>query len=120
MNTEIMNNKELQEMLNGLQPENVTPDEDEPIGRYGRMAMDYLHQSNPQRFSLLKMTGELTAKMRAVDEEARNKVEEITQKLLIQDPLPQTDDILVKTRHYNKQKDIAEEIVLNELVYVPR
>ncbi len=55
MNPEIHNNKELQELLNGLQPENLAVDEEQPLGKYGRMAMEHLHSTNPQRFSLLKM-----------------------------------------------------------------
>ena len=82
--------------------------------------MKYLHETNPQRFSLLKMQGELTNLMYRVDEEAAEQVEAITQKLLQSDPTPQTDDLLVRTRHLNKQRDIAEEIVIREMVLIPR
>jgi len=121
MNREIMNNKELQELLNSLQPGETTEDDrEQPLGKYGRMAMDYLHNINPQRFSLLKMTGELMDMMYRVDEEAFDKVEAIIQKLLEKDPPPQTDDILEKTRHYNTKRCIAEELVISEMVLIPR
>ena len=120
MNSELTNNKELQELLNGLQPENVAGDEDQPIGKYGRMAMKHLHKTNPQRFSLLKMQGELMNLMYRVDEESTEQVEKISRKLMEDDPMPQTDDILERTRHLNKHRDIAEEIVINEMVLIPR
>jgi hypothetical protein len=117
MNKEIMEKKELQALLDGLQPENITDDENQPLGRFGRLAMDYLHETDPQWFSTLKMQGILTTMMERVDEEARTKREQIMRKLLEQDPLPETDDILERTRHLNEKRGIAEEIVLNEVVY---
>jgi len=79
MNQELLNNKELQDLIAGL----GTDDEpDQPLGKYGRMAMDHLHKTNPQRFSLLTMTSELMNMMYRVDEEASEKVEAIIQRLL--------------------------------------
>ena len=120
MNKEIAENKELQELLEGLQPENLGSDEPQTLGKFGRLAMDYLHETDPQRFSSLKMQGELTALMERVDEEARTKMEQISRKLLEQDPLPATGDTLERTRHLNSIRNIAEEIVLNEIVYIAR
>ena len=47
-------------------------------------------------------------------------VEAINQNLLSHDPMPQTDDILEKTRHFNSKKCIAEELVIHEMVLVTR
>jgi len=121
MNQELMSNTKLQELLNGLREGETTEDgRDQPLGKYGRMAMKYLHDTNPQRFSLLKMTGELTDMMYQVDEEASDRVESIIQELLEKDPVPQTDDIFEKARHYNTKKCIAEELVISEIVLIPR
>jgi hypothetical protein len=121
MNTELMENKKLQELLNSLQEGETTEDDrEQPLGKYGRMAMDYLHETNPIRFSVLKMTGKLTDMMYRVDEEASERIETIIQRLLEKDPLPQTDDILEKTRHFNTKRSIAEELVINEMVLIPR
>lgn len=56
MNQELLDNKELQSLISSLETED---EPDQPLGKYGRMAMDYLHSTDPQRFSLLKMTGKL-------------------------------------------------------------
>lgn len=117
MSQELLNNTELQDLIASL----GTDDEpDQPLGKYGRMAMKHLHETNPQRFSLLKMTGELMKMMYRVDEEASERVEAIIQKMLRKSPVPQTNDILAKTRHFNVQRCVAEEVVIHELVLVPR
>ena len=112
-NQEIMENAELQGLFDDLQRQAPGEIETQPIGRYGRMAMEYLHEIDPQRFSSLKMQGELTALMARVDEEARTKLLDITAKLLEQDPMPETDDTLERARHLNEKRGIAEEIVMN-------
>jgi hypothetical protein len=40
--------------------------------------------------------------------------------MLRRNPMPQTGDILEKTRHYNTHKCIAEELVVREMVLVGR
>jgi len=120
MSQDLLNNKELQALLASLKEGKSMEYEGQPLGKYGRMAMRHLHDTDRQRFSLLKMTGELMKKMYRVDEEASEMVESITQKLLAKDPLPDTEDILEKTRHFNTKRNIAEEFVINEIVLVAR
>ena len=121
MSKELLENKELQALISSLREGETTEDgRDQPLGKYGRMAMRHLYETDPQRFSLLKMTGELTDMMYRVDEEASERVELIIQQLLERDPLPRTDDILEKTRHFNTKRSIAEEFVITEMVLIPR
>lgn len=120
MNNGLSDNKELQELLDGLQPENQTSDERQPLGKYGRMAMRHLYGTDPQRFSLLKMQGRLLNLMYRVDRESSEKVETLTEKLMEQDPAPKTTDILVRARHLNGLRDVAEELVIHEMVLIPR
>jgi hypothetical protein len=117
MSQELLDNKELQALIASLGTEDGR---DQPLGKYGRMAMRHLHETDPQRFMCLKMTGELTDIMYRVDEEASDRVEAITQRLLAKDPLPQTDDILEKIRHFNTKRSVAEELVISEMVLIPR
>lgn len=44
MNREIMENKTLQELLASLGTED---EPDQPLGKYGRMAIEHLHNTNP-------------------------------------------------------------------------
>jgi len=92
----------------------------QPLGKYGRMAMRHLQETNPLRFTLLKKQNGLMELMYKADEEATEKVEELYQKLLEKDPMPRTDDIMERTRHLTSKRDIAEETVINEMILIPR
>ena len=100
MNSELTNNKELQELLNGLLPENVTEDEEQPLGKFGRMAMEHLYQTNPQRFSLLKMQGELLNLMYRVDAEASEQLEKITRLLEEKKSFPPKKDFFAGKKSF--------------------
>ncbi|HEY9061077.1 MAG TPA: TnpV protein [Pseudobacteroides sp.] len=93
---------------------------DQPLGKYSRMAMEYLLEGNLQRYMILKMDGTLMEIMHKVQEEAVEKIENILQQMLMKNQMPKTEDIMEKTRHMNSLRAAAEEIVLNELVYKVR
>ena len=93
---------------------------DRPLGRYGRMALEYLKDNQPERYTILKMDGSLMEVMHRVQNEATEKIEALTQQMLQQEPMPQTQDILERTRHLNNLKLMAEETVLQTIVLIPR
>lgn len=95
-------------------------EDDQPLGRYGRMALEYLMENHPDRFTILKMDGSLMGIMHQIQAEAAEKIEAMTQRLLQSAPLPQTEDTMEWTRHLNSLKLQAEEIVLKELVLIHR
>lgn len=96
------------------------PEDDQPLGRFGRMALSYLQTEQPQRFTTLKMDGTLMEKMHEVQRQAVEQIEKMTQQLLTENPMPDTEDTLERTRHRNSLRRQAEEIVLRELVLIPR
>lgn len=87
-----------------------------PLGRYGRMALEYLRENHPQRFMTMKMDGTLMEKMHRVNEEALTQIESLTQQMLHKEPMPETEDTLERTKHLNSLQRSAEEIILNELM----
>ncbi|MBU5442433.1 TnpV protein [Paenibacillus sp. MSJ-34] len=103
-----------------LQISNQAEADQQPLGKYGRMALNYLRNHHPQRFMSLKMQGNLMEKMHQADREANEKIEQLTKQLLRFRPMPQTEDILERTRHLNQIKSTAEELVLNDIVLKPR
>ncbi|NWL87807.1 TnpV protein [Paenibacillus sp. 79R4] len=103
-----------------LQISNEPEADTKPLGRYGRMALNYLRNHHPQRFLILQMQGNLMKKMGEVEQEVLSKMESLTEQLLRLRPLPQTDDILERTRHLNQIKETAEELILNDIVFKPR
>lgn len=107
-------------LLPNLQISNNSEDDSQPLGKYGRMAMEYLHENHPQRFMILKMDGTLMEKMHRAHREAVEKIEHIIQQMLEAEPMPVTEDILEKTRHLNSLRSAAEEIVLHEIIFKVR
>ncbi|MEK4039458.1 TnpV protein [Paenibacillus sp. FSL F4-0122] len=92
----------------------------QPLGRYGRMAMSYLRDNHPQRFQILMMQGILMETIHNVEQEALERMEQLTEQLLHLRPMPKTDDTLERTRHLNQIKSTAEELVLNDILLKPR
>ncbi|AIQ70240.1 hypothetical protein PGRAT_23245 [Paenibacillus graminis] len=92
----------------------------QPLGRYGRMAMSYLRDNHPQRFQILLMQGILMETLHNAEQEALERMEQMTEQLLRLRPMPKTDDTLERTRHLNQIKSTAEELVLNDIVLKPR
>ena len=95
-------------------------EDDRPLGRYGRMALTYLRDNHPDRYMILKMDGMLMEMMHQVQQEATERIECLTHQMLIDNPMPMTDDILERTRHLNDLKLMAEEIVLQTVVFLAR
>ncbi|MGK9250223.1 TnpV protein [Paenibacillus humicus] len=92
----------------------------QPLGKFGRMALNHLRNHHPQRFQILLMEGMLMKTIQQVEQEALERMEQLTEQLLRLQPMPQTDDTLERTRYLNQIKNTAEELVLNDIVLKPR
>ncbi|MEK4261867.1 TnpV protein [Paenibacillus sp. FSL L8-0499] len=92
----------------------------QPLGKYGRMAMNYLRDNHPQRFQILLMQGILMETIHNVEQEALERMEQLTEQLLRLRPISKTDVTLERARHLNQIKSTAEELVLNDIVLKPR
>lgn len=106
-------------LLPNIQISNCTED-DRPLGRYGRMALSYLRDNYPNRYTALKMDGSLMEIMHRIQREATEQIERLTQQMLRDAPMPVTDDILERARHLNDLKSMAEETILQSVVLVER
>ena len=54
--------------------------------------------------------------MHRVQRDAAEQVEHLIQRMLLDDPMPVTNDILERTRHWNSLKSMAEKIVLQTVI----
>ena len=105
---------------------NLVPDvelpEQKPIGKYGRMHLDYLKQHRRGRYSALLGEGRLNAYLADVDEQAQEMLTSLTVELAktqgIDEHLKATDQI-GWVRQMNSIRSQAEEIVIKELVFNP-
>ena len=93
--------------------------EQKPIGKYGRMHLDYLKQHRRGRYSALLGEGRLNAYLAEIDEQSHDKLISLTVELAktqgIDEHLKATDQIRW-VQMMNNVRSQAEEIVIKELV----
>ena len=88
------------------------------IGKYGMMRKEYLRNHKKAIFSILALQNRLDSHLMEVDSEARQRVEDLTMQLLEKDPAPEKSaDCMAWTRHMNRIRAQAEELVVQEIIY---
>ena len=119
--------KTIYEQLGGTYREekgNLVPDvelpEQKPIGKYGRMHLDYLKQHRRGRYSTLLGEGQLNAYLTDVDEQAQEMLTSMTVELAksqgIDEHLKETDQIRW-VQLMNNVRNAAEETIMRELIH---
>ena len=96
--------------------------EGEPTyGKYGMLRKQFLKVHRPARYQYLLMTGELTAHLNRVDQEAREQVETLVKQMVERQGVTESLKIQEQMKWVglmNNIKACAEEIVLKEIVYM--
>lgn len=104
-----------------LIPNLVLPEEEQqPIGKYGRMRKRYLKERRPVLYSNLLLFGKLFQHLTAIDEACEDRMELLTQQMAEQEGVTEAlkaSDQMEWVRRMNSIRNHAEEIVLSELVY---
>lgn len=119
--------KTIYEQLGGTYREengNLVPDvelpEQKPIGKYGKMHLDYLKQHRRGRYSALLGEGRLNAYLSEFDEQAHEMISSLIVEFAktqgIDEHLKETDQ-LRWVQMMNNIRAQAEEFVINELLY---
>ena len=91
------------------------------IGKYGRMHLDYIKQHRRGRYTTLLTEGKLNAWLHDIDLEANGMLETIIPQLAAKrgvDENLKARDMLRWVTEINNIKASAEEIVLQEVIYV--
>lgn len=118
--------KTIYEQLGGTYREensSLVPDvelpEQKPIGKYGRMHLEYLKQHRRGRYSALLGEGRLNAYLADVDEQAHEMLSSLTVELAktqgIDEHLKATDQMRW-VHMMNNIRNSAEETVMRELI----
>lgn len=96
----------------------LQPIEVKRLGKYGRIRRAFLQEHNPMLFDDLVLTEQLFPHLYEVQEIAEKRVELIMKGLLEKNPAPEKEvDAMAWTRHMNMLKAMAEEVVLEEIIY---
>ena len=101
-------------------PDLKLPEENRPIGRYGRLHREYLKQEHPARYSSLILTGKLWTYLADLNEQAEERLDLIMEQMKAAEGV--TEELkarnqLAWVQHMNSIRSRAEEIIYAELVY---
>ena len=95
--------------------------EEEPTyGKYGIMRKKFLKEHRSARYQYLVLTGKLTEHLNQVDKEVREEVEILMEQMAEQWSVTEElkmQDQMEWVRRKNNIKNIAEELVLMEIIY---
>lgn len=96
------------------------PNEERPIGKYGRMYREYLKEHNPMMFNDLVLEGQLWAYLADLNEQAQERLSLIIEQMKVAEGVTEelkAADQMAWVRAMNSIHNRAEEIVLKEIVY---
>ena len=100
---------------------NITPpEENRPIGRWGRMHRDYLEQHHPIRFNDLVLSGQLWTYLADLNEQAQERLSLIIEQMKASEEVTEelkATNQLGWTGAMNSIRNRAEEIILREMIY---
>ena len=98
----------------------IDEDEQQFIGKYGRMRKRYLKEHRPVLFTNLLLSGKLDQHLTEIDRACTERMELLTRQMADQEGVTEAlkaTDQMEWVRRMNNIQNRAEEIVLNELVY---
>ena len=101
-------------------PDLKLPEENRPIGRYGRLHREYLKQEHPARYSSLILTGKLWTYLADLNEQAEERLDLIMEQMKAAEGV--TEELKARNQlewvgRMNNIRSRAEEIINRELIY---
>ena len=89
-----------------------------PLGKYGRLRLNFLKQQHPVLYNTMLLSGTLHPHLLEVEQTAESRMQQTMQELLKQNPAPNKERHQMEwVQHMNSLKAQAEELVMNELIY---
>jgi len=89
------------------------------VGKYGKLAQNYLETTQPFAYSFYSKTPLLKPILERVDEEATEMMHTVMEQLRKSMQPPKSDDFMDKVKYNYQIYNTAEEIVLHDIVYQP-
>ena len=94
--------------------------ETRPIGRWGRMHRDYLKEHRPVVFNQLVLSGNLWTYLADINEQAQQRMDTLVKQMVVAEGVTEEFKEVNQMEWVQRTNDvqhIAEEIVLDEIVY---
>ena len=101
-------------------PELAVPEENRPIGKWGRMFRDYLEQHRPIRFNDLVLSGQLWTYLADLNEQAQERLFLIIEQMKVSEGVTEelkTTNQMAWVGAMNGIRNRAEEIILRDVIY---
>ena len=101
-------------------PNLVSTDEEPHYGKYGMMRKTYLKEYRPAMYSLYMLEDRLVEHLNLVDDEAQERMKILVCQMMERQGITEemkARDQMAWVRAVNGIRNMAEEIVLNELIY---
>ncbi len=95
--------------------------EEANYGKYGILRKNFLKEHRSGRYSSYLLTGKLTAHLNEVDQQARERMEVLVRQMMEKQDITEelkARDQMAWVGAVNNIRNAAEEIVLNEMVYI--
>ena len=102
-------------------PDLKLPEENRSIGKYGRMHREYLRENKPMLFNDLVLSCQLWTYFVDINEQAQGRLQVISSQMQKAESVTEKmkeDNQWEWIQRMNSIHNRAEEIVLNELIYV--
>ena len=101
-------------------PELSVPEENRPIGKWGRMHREYLKEHHPIRFNDLVLSGQLWTYLADLNEQAQERLSHVIEQMKASEGV--TEELKAANQMawvgaMNSIHNQAEEIILRELIY---
>ena len=91
------------------------------IGKYGRFRLKYLEENHKPELILMRVNNELTSHLLDIEDECKERVEQLVKQMLEKENVTEelkANNQLEWVSKMNNIKNIAEEIVLSEIIYL--
>ena len=89
-----------------------------PLGKYGRLRLNFLKQQHPVLYNTMLLSGSLYPHLMEVEQTAESRMQQMMAELLKQNPAPDKEKNQMSwVRHMNSLRAQTEEIILTELIY---
>ena len=102
-------------------PNLVSTDEEPHYGKYGMLRRTYLKEHRPTMYSLYMLEDRLVEHLNLVDDEAQERMDILVRQMMERQGITEelkVCDQMEWVRAVNGIRNMAEEIVLKELVYI--
>ena len=102
-------------------PDLKLPEENRPIGRYGRLHRDYLKEQHSARYSYLVLSGELWTYLAELNDQVEERLNLIIEQMKVSEGV--TEELKAQNQfewvgRMNNIRNKVEEIIRSELIYI--